>query len=156
MRSRERAEKRFEFYSNRRDLRLITHDVAEPLSLDEGVDFVIHAASQASPKYYGTDPVGTLAPNVFGTQHLLKLAERKKVEKFLFFSSGEVYGIVDPSKIPMREMDYGYVDPVQVRACYAESKRMGETLCVSWFKQYSVPALISSIFSHLWPGDELG
>ena len=136
-------------------MRLLVQDVCEPVALDEPIHFIVHAASQASPKYYGTDPVGTLSANVLGTYHLLNLAATHRVEAFLFFSSGEVYGQVAPERIPIRETDYGYLDPTDVRSCYGESKRMGETMCVAWAHQFGVPAKIVRPFHTYGPGMRL-
>ena len=72
-------------------------------------------------KYFKNDPVGTLLPNSVGTASLLNLAHCSKTKGFLFISSGEVYG--QPAVEIMKETDYGYLDPAQVRSCYAESKR---------------------------------
>jgi nucleoside-diphosphate-sugar epimerase len=155
VRNRARAEARFAAYRGRPDLRLLVQDVCEPVVLAEPVHCIIHAASQASPKYYGRDPVGTLGPNVLGTHHLLGLAAAQHVEAFLFFSSGEVYGQVAPERIPTREQDYGWLDPADVRSCYGESKRMGETMCVAWAQQYGVPAKIVRPFHTYGPGMRL-
>jgi nucleoside-diphosphate-sugar epimerase len=155
VRNAERAAARFDAYRGRPDLRLLVQDAAEPVHVDRHVDFIIHAASQASPKYFRQDPVGTLAPNVLGTHHLLGLAREHGVEGFLFFSSGEVYGQVDKNRAPFDEQCYGSLDPTDVRSCYAESKRMGETLCASWHAQYGVPATIARIFHTYGPGMRL-
>jgi UDP-glucuronate decarboxylase len=153
VRSRDKAEARFRHHLGRRDLDLRVQDLGETLAEIGGpVDYIVHAASQASPKYYGKDPVGTLMPNVFGTRNLLELARAKQSRGLLFFSSGEVYGIVDPDKIPIQEQSYGYVDPHAVRSCYAESKRMGENLCASWAHQYGVVAKIARPFHTYGPG----
>lgn len=155
VRNAERAAARFAACEGRDDLRFLVQDVAEPIQISEQVDFIIHAASQASPKYYGRDPVGTLLPNVQGTQQLLTLARDHEVESFLFFSSGEVYGQVPEHCVPTDERAYGYVDPTDVRSCYAESKRMGETMCVAWRHQYGVPAVIVRPFHTYGPGMRL-
>jgi len=152
----EKARSRFADYAGSSDLRLIAHDVNMPLVHPGKVDFIVHAASQASPKYYGTDPVGTLSANVIGTYNLLELARKKNTRDFLFFSSGEVYGEVDESRMPIKEEWYGYVDPVNVRSCYAESKRMGETMCVSWSHQFGIPVKIVRPFHTYGPGMNLG
>ncbi len=152
VRNEEKARRRFAHYSDRSDLRFVAGDVSEPLAYDGPAEVIIHAASQASPKFYGTDPVGTLSANVLGTHHLLQFAKAHGTERFLFFSSGEVYGQVNDQQIPTREEDYGLVDPTQVRSCYAESKRMGENLCVSWQHQYGVPAVIVRPFHTYGPG----
>ena len=142
VRNREKALVRFSHYKESDDLTFIVQDVCEPINYDDKIDYIIHAASQASPKFYGTDPVGTLNANTLGTHSLLKLAYKNHVKSFLFFSSGEVYGQVDDSQVPTKENQYGYLDPTSLRSCYAESKRLGETMCVSWFHQYDVPTKI--------------
>jgi nucleoside-diphosphate-sugar epimerase len=141
-------------------LELVVQDVAEPLTVAEPFDYIVHAASQASPKYYGRDPVGTLAANTLGTHHLLRHAAQQGCRGFLFFSSGEVYGdlgrsgrLENPSGIA--ETDYGYLDPTQVRSCYAESKRLGETLCAAFAHQYGLAATIVRPFHTYGPGIDL-
>ena len=94
-------------------------------------------------------------PNVIGTHNLLNLAKDKKVKGFLFFSSSEIYGQVDSSKMPIKEDTYGLIDPMDTRSCYAESKRMGETMCVSWFHQHGVPVKIIRPFHTYGPGMRL-
>jgi nucleoside-diphosphate-sugar epimerase len=155
VRNRERAVERFSAYTGRADFRLFIQDVCHPAQFSEDVDFFIHAASQASPKFFGSDPAGTLSANVLGTFHLLNLAREKRVEAFLFFSSGEVYGRLMSAQVPTKEADYGFVDPTDVRSCYAESKRMGETMCVAWAHQYGIPAKIVRPFHTYGPGMRL-
>ena len=148
----DKAKKRFINYSENNHLKFIVQDVSDPIEVDCNIDFIIHAASQASPKYYGTDPVGTLSANTLGTINLLKTAQKNSIESFLYFSSSEVYGSLDETKIPTKESDFGYIDPTNVRSCYAESKRMGETICVSWLKQYNIPVKIVRPFHTYGPG----
>ncbi len=151
----DKAKQRFKDYEEDGNLKLLQIDITSPIALNESIDYIVHAASQASPKYYGIDPVGTLETNTLGTYNLLKFASTQSLKSFLYFSSGEVYGIVDDSKIPMKESDYGVVDPTEVRSCYAESKRMGENLCVSFFHQYQVPTKIVRPFHTYGPGMSL-
>jgi nucleoside-diphosphate-sugar epimerase len=146
-----KARLRFKNYLNNKNLRFIVQDVCDPVNIDKKIDFIIHAASQASPKYYGIDPVGTLSSNTLGTINLLRLAQSNPIESFLYFSSSEVYGILDETKIPTTENDYGYIDPTNIRSCYAESKRMGETICISWLHQYGIPIKIIRPFHTYGP-----
>lgn len=155
VRNKEKAVKRFQDYGGCKDLIFLFQDVCQPTAVDGKVDYIVHAASQASPKYFGIDPVGTLKANVLGTYNLLELAREKKSCSFLFLSSGEVYGKVPEEKIPTKEEDYGPLDSTDVRSCYAESKRMGETMAVSWFSQYGVPVKIVRIFHTYGPGLDL-
>ncbi|MFA6086646.1 NAD-dependent epimerase/dehydratase family protein [Mucilaginibacter sp.] len=157
VRSIERAKKRFIEYAGDKNLTFIEQDVSKPVKIDENqtIDFIVHAASQASPKYYGTDPVGTLSANVLGTLNLMTLAREKNIESFLYFSSGEVYGQIDNEHNPVKEDYYGYLDPMQVRSCYGESKRMGENICVSYYKQYNISAKVVRPFHTYGPGMQL-
>ncbi len=145
------ARERFAHHGDNPYLTLIAHDVTRPLELEGPADFIFHAASQASPRYFLTDPVGTLLANTLGTQHMLDLARRKGSEGLLFFSSGEVYGrALQPG--PRREDDYGPLDPTSVRACYGESKRLAETMCAAWSHQYGTPTFIVRISHTYGPG----
>lgn len=150
-----RARARFAHHGERSDLVLVQHDVTQPFAWDGPLDVIVHAASQASPKYYSVDPVGTLAANTVGTHNLLQLARTRPLDAFLFFSSSEVYGQVGHDMIPTREDQFGLVDPATVRACYAESKRLGETMCVAWSHQHGVPTRIVRPFHTYGPGMRL-
>lgn len=152
VRSPDKAAKRFAAHAGREDLQFIYQDVCDPVKIDGPVDYIIHGASWASPSYYGGQPVGSLLPNVIGTRNLLDLAVDKSSRGFLFFSSAEIYGEVPPGQVPTPETCRGNVDTLAVRNCYAESKRMGETMCVAWNKQYGVPATMARIFHSYGPG----
>ncbi len=155
VRDKARAENRFAHYRGRNDLHLIVQDASHPIPEDVHADYIVHAASQASPKYYGADPVGTLLPNVVGTYHLLQLARRSSAKAFLFLSSGEVYGRIPVGQVAITESDYGPSDPTEVRACYGEGKRAGETLCVAYSHQYGVPTRIARLSHTYGPGMRL-
>jgi len=152
VRSKDKARVRFAHLLDHALLQIVEHDVCLPYKSDTKIDFIIHAASQASPKYYGVDPVGTLSANVLGTIHQIELAREHQVEGFLYFSSGEVYGEVKAEDIPILETTFGYLDPARVRSCYGESKRMGENICVSYYAQYGVRARIVRPFHTYGPG----
>lgn len=118
----------------------------------DDVHYVLHAASQASPRFYGQDPVGTLLPNTVGTAALLEVLRRSaKPRGLMFVSSSEVYGMVS-TEAALAESQYGVVDPASVRACYAESKRLGETMCMAWHHQYQIPTYIVRPFHTYGPG----
>ncbi|WP_416545695.1 NAD-dependent epimerase/dehydratase family protein [Limnohabitans sp. DCL3] len=149
----ERGRERLGVFADSPNLELRTwnlNDIAVP---DLGnCHYVLHAASQASPRFYGTDPVGTLMPNAVGTASLLQALQRCPDPRgLLFVSSSEVYGQVGGDRT-LAETDYGHIDPASVRACYAESKRLGETLCVAWYQQYGLPTYIVRPFHTYGPG----
>jgi nucleoside-diphosphate-sugar epimerase len=152
-RNRDRFQKTFGEYLNSDNIEFIEQDICQPLQIERPVDFIIHAASQASPKYYESDPVGTLSANTIATMQLLEFAKISNVKGFLYFSSSEVYGEV--KIIPTKETDFGYLDPMAIRSCYAESKRMGENMCVAWSHQHGVPTKIARPFHTYGPGMKL-
>ena len=149
------AKIRFSEYLHDDHLKFIQQDVSDTIELSNNIDFIIHAASQASPKYYGVDPVGTLKANVLGTINLVEFAKKHEIKSFLYFSSGEVYGELKSEQIPVKEDVFGYLNPTNVRSCYSESKRMGENICVSYFHQFNVPAKIVRPFHTYGPGMKL-
>lgn len=153
VRSLEGVVRRLSSFLQHKSLIVIQHDVTLPLPPDfPAADVIIHSASQASPKFYGIDPVGTLMANTVGTSNLLDHAVKHKARRFLFFSSAEVYGSLSTFSSPLDEKSYGYVDPLDVRSCYSESKRIGETMCASWSHQFSLHASVVRPFHTYGPG----
>jgi len=139
-------------------LSVVRHDIRNPLPTDNGdFHYIIHAASIASPTYYRENPIATMDANVDGLRHLLDYAvERQKtetpVEGFLYFSTSEIYGDPQPEFIPTPETYRGNVSCTGPRACYDESKRYGETLCVNFAQQYDLPVRIARPFNNYGPG----
>ncbi|AFO92520.1 NAD-dependent epimerase/dehydratase family protein [Phaeobacter inhibens] len=128
-------------------------DVTHPLPVREDIDFIIHGAGIASPVYYMRYPLETIESAVHGTRNLLNLAtSNKELEGFLFFSSSEIYGDPDPRAVPIKEDYYGNVSTVGPRACYDESKRLGETLCTIYNEHHGVPTKIVRPFNVFGPG----
>lgn len=139
-------------------LHLVTHDVTNPMpSPDPEFDYVVHAASIASPIYYRLHPIETMDANVEGLRHLLNYALRlknngKPLSGFLFFSTSEIYGDPTSDNIPTPETYRGNVSCTGPRACYDESKRYGETLSVNFARQYDLPITIARPFNNYGPG----
>ena len=90
-------------------------------------------------------PVETILTTLKGTENMLRLAVQKKVSGMVYFSSMEAYGVVDPEHFNVRETDYGYIDPLQVRSSYSESKRMAEGLCAAFAHEYQVPVMTARL-----------
>ncbi len=125
----------------------IKHDVIEPIEL-ERFDQIYHLASLASPIFYQKEPVQTALSNSVGTYQLLMKAKAWGAQ-FLFSSTSEVYG--DPLEHPQKEDYWGNVNPVGLRSCYDESKRLGETLVMDFHRQYGTKAHIARIFNTYGP-----
>lgn len=149
------AESRLGHLLERDDVTILQQNVSAPISLDQPVDYIIHAASNASPKRYLADPLDTMDANVVGTRQLLEMARAHSVRSFLFFSSSEIYGDVPDAYYPTPERYNGSVDPLNPRACYAESKRYGETLCATFWREHGIPIKIARVFSVYGPGFRL-
>lgn len=115
-------------------------------------DFIIHAASVASPTFYRKFPLETMDANVVGLRNLLEHAVAHRPESFLFFSSSEIYGDPDPAHIPTAEDYRGFVSCTGPRACYDESKRYGETLCVTFHQVHALPVKSARPFNNYGPG----
>ena len=152
VRDRIKYEEKFHSYGGRDDLKCIIQDISNPFDLKEPIDYIVHAASKASSLHFGGDPVGTLKANTLGTAYLLEIARKKNVEKFVYFSSGEVYGMIDDEPDCVAETYTGNVDFLDIRSCYAESKRMGENMCLCWNHQYNVPVNIIRVGYTYGPG----
>jgi UDP-glucuronate decarboxylase len=125
---------------------LIRHDVTEPIRLE--VDQVYHLACPASPVHYQYNPVKTIKTNVMGTLHMLGLAKRVKA-RFLLASTSEVYG--DPEVHPQSEAYRGNVNPIGIRSCYDEGKRVAETLAFDYHRQNNVDIRVARIFNTYGP-----
>tara|TARA_B100001093_G_C26820501_1_gene1011684 strand:+ start:1194 stop:2249 length:1056 start_codon:yes stop_codon:yes gene_type:complete len=139
-------------YLNKRDdLKLIKSDIIGCRDFEK-CDFVIHAASIASPTYYRKKPIETMDANVLGLRNLLDFFRQNKCESFLYFSTSEIYGDPDSKNIPTKETYRGFVSCTGPRACYDESKRFGETLAVNFFEQYNLPIKIARPFNNYGPG----
>lgn len=147
----EKAKRVFQEYEGNSKLEFLVQDVTQPIHYDGAIDFIVHAASQAAPSYYGVDPVGTFKANTVGTINLLDLAKEKEVEGFLYFSTGSIYGNIEGEKVLLDESMAGNVNILEVRNCYAESKRAGENACVCYNYQYKVPTKIVRIFHTFGP-----
>jgi UDP-glucuronate decarboxylase len=127
-------------------LEMIRHDVVNPIMLE--VDQVYHLACPASPVHYQYNPVKTIKTNVLGTLNMLGLAKRVKA-RILLASTSEVYG--DPQVHPQPEGYWGNVNPIGIRSCYDEGKRVAETLMMDYHRQNGVDTRIARIFNTFGP-----
>jgi UDP-glucuronate decarboxylase len=129
----------------------LRHDIREQIQLDEKIDYVIHCAGVASPYYYRQFPVETIEVATLGTKNTLEIA-RKHGARILYFSSSEIYGDPTPDAIPTKEEYKGNVSCHGPRACYDESKRMGETMCYIYSEYFDTHTSIVRPFNIYGPG----
>ena len=132
--------------SDETNFELIRHDIVEPILLE--VDWIFNLACPASPIHYQYNPVKTVKTNVMGTLNMLGLAKRVKA-RILQASTSEVYG--DPKVHPQPESYFGYVNPIGLRSCYDEGKRVAETLTMDYHRQSQVDVKIVRIFNTYGP-----
>ncbi|MGI9105569.1 MAG: UDP-glucuronic acid decarboxylase family protein [Pyrinomonadaceae bacterium] len=125
---------------------LLRHDVIEPILLE--VDQIYNLACPASPVHYQYNPVKTVKTNVMGMINMLGLAKRVRA-RILQASTSEVYG--DPEIHPQTEGYWGNVNPIGIRSCYDEGKRLAETLMMDYYRQNNVDTRIARIFNTYGP-----
>jgi UDP-glucuronate decarboxylase len=129
-----------------KNFELIRHDLVEPIFLE--VDQIYNLACPASPIHYQYNPVKTVKTNVMGAINMLGLAKRVKA-KVLQASTSEIYG--DPQQHPQKETYWGHVNPIGLRSCYDEGKRVAETLMMDYYRQNQVDIRIVRIFNTYGP-----
>ena len=137
-----------EHLHNSDEFLFVNHDVTAPFFIDEGIDFVFHLASPASPIDYLRLPLHTLKVGSYGTHNMLGLAKFKRA-RFLIASTSEVYG--DPQVHPQPETYWGHVNPIGPRGVYDEAKRYAEALTMAYHRQQGVDTCIARIFNTYGP-----
>ena len=136
-----RALSRFKDFAKDNSFHFIKYDVMKPFTVDTRQDFIIHAASNANPNFYVKQPVEVMKANFDGVSNLIEYGIKNGMKRFLYVSSGEVYGEGDGRTFTE---DYsGYVNNTSPRSCYPSSKRASETLCVSYISEYNIDAVIA-------------
>ena len=136
----------------RGQVKVLQQSVAEPIQTDVDFDYIIHAASPASPLIMREDPVGTIAANTLGAYYTLDLARRSYAEGYLFISSREIYGQPYDNQKEFTEGSYGFVDPLSPRSCYPEGKKAAETMCASFAQQYGLNVKVARLAHTYGPG----
>lgn len=124
----------------------INHDIVNPFLRE--VDLILNFACPASPVHYQHNAIKTVKTNVLGTMNMLGLAKRTGA-RLLQASTSEVYG--DPLQHPQKETYWGNVNPIGIRSCYDEGKRISETLCFDYHRQHKVDIRVIRIFNTYGP-----
>ena len=140
-RNEDRARARFKDFAEESAFHFVKYDVMQPLESDVRFGYIIHAASNASPNFFAQKPVEVIKSNIDGVANLMEYGLTHGMKRFLYVSSGEVYGEGDGRTFTE---DYsGYVDCAKPRSCYPSSKRAAETLCVSYSAEYGADVVIA-------------
>ena len=140
------SRKNVEHLFDNREFELIRHDIIEPIILE--VDQIYNLACPASPVHYQYNAIKTIKTNVLGVTNMLDLADSTKA-RILQASTSEVYG--DPIVHPQKESYWGNVNPIGIRSCYDEGKRVAETLMMDYHRQHKVDIRIIRIFNTYGP-----
>ena len=135
-------------WKHNNNLSIVNHNIQEPINFECGFDKIWHLGCPASPKHYQKDPIDTLKTCFLGTYNLLEYA-KKHDSKILLASTSEIYG--DPKQHPQSEKYNGYVNPIGIRSCYDEGKRISETLCFDFNRFYGVEIRVARIFNTYGP-----
>lgn len=152
VRNAEKAWKKFKDFQNNNQFQLMVQDVCDEIKLEGDVDYIIHAAGNASPYYIVNDPTGIVYANTIGTMRVAELAKEKRTKMILYTSTREVYGKMPGNVEQITEDLFGSLDPLEPRSCYPESKRMAETILNSYYCQYKVPFIAVRIAHSYGPG----
>ena len=141
-------------FGTRSQLSFIEHDFSLPnqLNIKVDVDYIVHAACPTSSQYMAESPVETIETIVNGTRTMLQVAKQSHVKGMVFLSSMEVYGTFPMDISLIDESMQGYVPLLNVRSSYPVAKRLAETLCYSYAKEYSVPVCIARLTQTFGPG----
>ena len=140
-RNRERMQQRFYSFKEGIDYSFLEYDATKENAIVLSPDYIIHGASPADPASFVKQPVETMFANLIGLKSLLDIAKENPRTRFLYVSSSEVYGKKDGNH-PCHELDYGYVDILNPRACYPSSKRAAETMCAAYREEYGVDFVV--------------
>lgn len=154
-RSREKMLKKLGLSEETSEIEIIEQDVNDSLRLEAEVDYVILGASISATRLFTSNPVEVITANTVGLNNVLSCLKNKKVKSILFMSSGAVYGEISDSIEQLRETDYFPLDFVDIRNCYAQSKRLGELLMTSYYAEYSLPCRSIRISHTYGPGIDL-
>ncbi len=139
-------------YQGDKNLRFVKQDISKPFEIDEPLHWIVHGASIASPTVYRQYPLETIDANVGGTRYLLDVARHHDVRGMIVMSTSEIYGDPLPEFIPTPEDYRGNVSCTGPRACYDESKRMAETLAMTYHRLHNTPVKIIRPFNVYGPG----
>lgn len=140
------SRKNIEHLLDNKEFELIRHDIVEPILVE--ADEIYNLACPASPVHYQFNPIKTVRTNVLGVTNMLDLADQTKA-RILQASTSEVYG--NPAMHPQKEEYWGNVNPIGVRSCYDEGKRVAETLMFDYHRQHKVDIRIIRIFNTYGP-----
>ena len=133
------------------NITFLEQDVTEPINLSETVDYIIHTACPTASNTFITKPVETIQAIVCVTMNIMEFAKENGCESVVYLSSMEAYGQILHENL-LKPENVGYINPLSLRSCYPEGKRMAENLCVGYFSEYGVPVKVIRLAQTFGPG----
>jgi dTDP-glucose 4,6-dehydratase len=131
---------------------IVQEDIRQKPAFNDHIDYILHGASITSSQTFIEKPVETIDTAYMGTHTMLDLAKEKQIKGFVYLSSMEVFGITDDRLPDVKENDYGYIDILNPRSSYSESKRLCECLCACYTQEYGLPVKIARLTQVVGPG----
>lgn len=151
VRNKEKTEELFKKYIESEIVSVFVSDIRNKMNIEKQIDYIVHCASVTSSNQMVNEPVDTITTSIIGTNNLLEMAITKNIKDFLYVSSMEVYGQF-PEETIVNEECVGNLDWTKTRSSYPESKRLCESLCLSYAKQHNLPVKIARLAQTFGPG----
>lgn len=145
VRNRSKAEDIYSEWISCPELKLVCADILQKIQIEEHIDFIIHCASITTSKLMIDNPVETILTSVEGTRNILDFAVQKKCSSVIYISSMEIYGSFQDGNYNVTEDKIGYINPLNLRSNYPESKRLCENMCVAYLSEFGVPVKIARL-----------
>lgn len=134
------------------EISFVVSDIRQPFEIAGEIDYIIHGASITQSRSFVDNPVETIDTAYIGTRNILEFARQKRVKSVVYLSSMEIFGITCPQLTEVKESDYGYIDILNPRSSYSESKRLCECLCACYSAEFDVPVKIARLTQTLGAG----
>ena len=134
------------------EITFVVNDIRQPIEIKDEIRYIIHGASITQSRSFVENPVETIDTAYIGTRNIFEFAKQKQVKSVVYLSSMEVFGVTNPQLSEVKENDYGYIDILNPRSSYSESKRLCECLCASYYAEFGVPVKIARLTQTLGAG----
>lgn len=154
VRNLDKANTMYSEFNGREDLEFYVSDINKKISFDGEVNYIIHGASITSSKMFVENPVDTIDTAIFGTKNILEFAKNNNVEKVIYLSSMEIYGLPQDDQL-ITENNYQYINHMNIRSSYPESKKMVENMCLAYTKQYGLETNVIRLTQTFGPGVDI-
>lgn len=152
IRNKDKAIRMFSRYDDYKNVDVIVGDIINMPEITSAIDYIFHCASVTTSSEMVEHPVRTIETIIDGTKNILSLALKKGTKSLVYLSSMEVYGQVPNNGLRTSEEELGFINVLNSRSSYPESKRMAECLCYAYFKEFHVPVKIARLAQTFGPG----